>query len=173
MKRLFRLGGIPGETEPVEVGVRLEGDRADVELAGRHHRLELIARADGTVVGIFGSGRVLRSRVFPGKRGTRIRTRGRDLTLNLYDPREEPSSSAGASGSSEVSAAMPGRVVEVKVRKGERVQSGDVLLILEAMKMQNEIRAESEGVVASLECEAGKAVEAGAVLLRFEAEGGE
>jgi acetyl/propionyl-CoA carboxylase alpha subunit len=170
MKRLFRLGGIPGSSAPAEISVRLEGDRAEVDLGGRRHRLELIPRADGTFVGIFGNGRVLRSRVSPRKRGTRIRTRGQDLLLDLFDPREEPSSSAGASMSSEVSAAMPGRVVEVKVRTGDRVRSGDVLLILEAMKMQNEIRAESEGVVASIDCQSGQAVETGAILVRFEAE---
>ena len=59
-------------------------------------------------------------------------------------------------------------MIEVKVRKGDAVRSGDLLLILEAMKMQNEIRAEGSGTVASLECEAGQAVESGAVLIRLE-----
>ncbi|MGH9441445.1 MAG: acetyl-CoA carboxylase biotin carboxyl carrier protein subunit [Thermoanaerobaculia bacterium] len=148
--------------------MRIEGDRAEAEIEGRRHRLEILPRADGTYVGIFESGRVLRFRVFPGKRGTRIRTRGREFTIGLFDPREEPGAAAASSGSSEVLSAMPGRVIEVKVRKGDAVKSGDVLLILEAMKMQNEIRAETDGTVESLECEAGQTVESGALLLRFE-----
>jgi len=171
LTRLFRIEGMPGDGGSSEVSVRLEGDRAEVRLRDRRHRLELIPRSDGTFVGIFESGRVLRSRVTPGKRGTRIRTRGRDSLLELFYPRDELASSGPSPGASEVSAAMPGRVIELRVRAGDRVQSGDLLLIIEAMKMQNEIRAESEGVVASLECEAGQAVESGAVLLRFESEG--
>ena len=168
--RQFRLEGAPGSPEPVELSVRLEGDRAETRVGGRSHRLEILARADGTFVGIFESGRVLRSRITPEKRGTRIRTRGSDFVLGLFDPREEPSAGGGSAGSSEVVSAMPGRVIEVRVKKGDSVKSGDVLLILEAMKMQNEIRSETDGTVASLECEAGQAVESGALLLRFEPE---
>ncbi len=168
LKRLFRVerGGPDGE--PSEMSVRIDGDRALVEIGGRQHRLDLTPRADGTFVGIFESGRVLRSRIVPGKRETRIRTRGRDLTLRLFDPREEPAAAGPSGGVSEVLAAMPGRVIEVKVRKGDSVGSGDLMLILEAMKMQNEIRAEASGTVASLECEAGQTVDSGAVLIRFE-----
>jgi acetyl/propionyl-CoA carboxylase alpha subunit len=168
MKRVFRVEGAPGAGESAEMSVRLEGDRAVVEIGGRRHSLELAPRADGTFVGIFESGRVLRSRIVPGKRETRIRTRGRDLSLRLFDPREETAAPGSSEGAGEVVAAMPGRVIEVKVRKGDSVRRGDLLLILEAMKMQNEIRAEAEGTVASLECSAGQAVEAGAVLIHLE-----
>jgi biotin carboxyl carrier protein len=60
---------------------------------------------------------------------------------------------------------MPGRVVEVRVRQEDRVESGTVLLVLEAMKMQNEIRAASSGVVARSLVAAGDAVEGGALML--------
>lgn len=170
MRRLFRVEGSPGAEESAEMSVRLEGERAEVQIGDRRHRLELIPRSDGTFVGIFESGRVLRSRIVPGKRGTRVRTRGRDFVLRLFDPREELAASGPSAGSSEVLAAMPGRVIELKVGKGDSVRSGDLLLILEAMKMQNEIRAEGDGTVSSLECEAGQAVESGAVLLRFESD---
>lgn len=170
MTRLFRVEGAPGPEESAEMTVRLEGDRAEARIGGRRHRLELIPRADGTFVGIFESGRVLRSRISPAKGGTRVRTRGSDFVLGLFDPREEIAAAGSSAGSSEVLSAMPGRVIEVKVQKGESVKSGDVLLILEAMKMQNEIRAETDGTVASLECEAGQTVDSGALLLRFEPE---
>ncbi|MBC8646964.1 MAG: acetyl-CoA carboxylase biotin carboxyl carrier protein subunit [Thermoanaerobaculia bacterium] len=60
---------------------------------------------------------------------------------------------------------MPGRVVQVCVRPGERVEEGALLLVLEAMKMQNEIRAPWAGGVEAVSVSAGQSVEAGALLL--------
>jgi len=60
---------------------------------------------------------------------------------------------------------MPGRVVEVGVVEGDRVDAGGLLLVLEAMKMQNEIRAARGGIVTRVAAETGKAVEGGTLLL--------
>jgi biotin carboxyl carrier protein len=164
MKRLFRLGANGTEKE---VSVEIRGDEALVSVGGRTQRLELFSQSDGTTLALFENGRVIRGRVSPGKRETRIRTRGREVALPLYDPREEIASGASSAAASEVVAVMPGRVVEVKVREGDRVLPGDLLLVLEAMKMQNEIRAEAEGIVRAVQCEAGQPVEAGAPLIQF------
>jgi biotin carboxyl carrier protein len=59
---------------------------------------------------------------------------------------------------------MPGRVVEVSVAEGQTVAAGGILLVLEAMKMQNEIRASRGGVVARVAVAAGQAVDRGALL---------
>ncbi|MGZ5429003.1 MAG: acetyl-CoA carboxylase biotin carboxyl carrier protein subunit [Thermoanaerobaculia bacterium] len=72
----------------------------------------------------------------------------------------------------DVAAAMPGRVLRVLVSAGDRVAQGQPVLVLEAMKMENEVRSPRDGVVASVEAAAGQAVSAGDVLVRFE-EGGE
>jgi biotin carboxyl carrier protein len=63
---------------------------------------------------------------------------------------------------------MPGRVVEIRVKVGEEVTKGQVLLVLEAMKMRNEVLAPVPGVVATLRVEVGTNVRAGEpmVLLR-------
>ena len=61
-----------------------------------------------------------------------------------------------------------GRVIEVRVAAGDSVEAGTTMIVLEAMKMQNEIRAESSARVARVECAAGDPVEAGALLLRLE-----
>jgi biotin carboxyl carrier protein len=61
-------------------------------------------------------------------------------------------------------------VVEIRVASGDVVAAGATLLVLEAMKMQNEIRAEGPGVVTKVECSAGQTVETGAVLVRIEAD---
>ena len=69
------------------------------------------------------------------------------------------------SGSGVVKALMPGRVVRVLVAKGESVRKGAGLLILEAMKMENEIQAPADGTVDELFVEPGQTVEAGADLV--------
>lgn len=68
------------------------------------------------------------------------------------------------SGGGVVKALMPGRVVRILVEKGAAVTKGTGLLILEAMKMENEIQAPADGTVDELLVEAGQTVEAGAVL---------
>lgn len=81
-------------------------------------------------------------------------------------PKAAPKASAasGAAGSVKVSAPMPGKILGVKVSAGQTVKKGDVLLILEAMKMENEIVAPSDGTVASVNVAAGQNVESGEVL---------
>ena len=74
-----------------------------------------------------------------------------------------------AAGAGQVlKAPMPGRVVLIEVTVGQRVQKGDGLVILEAMKMENEFRASSEGTVKEIRVEVGQAVNPGDVLLVIE-----
>ena len=72
-------------------------------------------------------------------------------------------SSSGA-GRVKISAPMPGKILSVKTSVGAAVKKGDVLMILEAMKMENEIVASEDGTVASIDISEGASVEAGAVL---------
>ncbi|MFI5119884.1 MAG: acetyl-CoA carboxylase biotin carboxyl carrier protein subunit [Thermoanaerobaculia bacterium] len=65
-------------------------------------------------------------------------------------------------------AAMPGRVLRVLVVPGQQVTQGQPLLVLEAMKMENEVKSPRDGVIAAVDASAGKAVSAGDVLVRFE-----
>ena len=71
---------------------------------------------------------------------------------------------SGAQGAVKVNAPMPGKILNVKASVGQAVKKGDVLLILEAMKMENEIVAPEDGTVASINVAVGDSVEAGAVL---------
>lgn len=65
-------------------------------------------------------------------------------------------------------APMPGLIVRVEVEVGQEVAEGDGLVVMEAMKMENELRSEVPGKVVSVEVEAGQAVERDAILLRLE-----
>lgn len=71
----------------------------------------------------------------------------------------------GAAGAVKVTAPMPGTIVSIKVNVGDKVESGTLVAILEAMKMENEIFAGSDGVIASINANAGDAVNTGDVLV--------
>ena len=71
---------------------------------------------------------------------------------------------AGAAGSVTVTAPMPGNILDVKVKAGDSVKAGDTLLILEAMKMENEISAPQDGTIASVNVRKGDVVNSGDLL---------
>lgn len=78
-------------------------------------------------------------------------------------PAAAPAAS-GSAGSVVVSSPMPGKILSVKSSVGASVKKGDVILVLEAMKMENEVVAPEDGTVASINVSAGDAVEAGDTL---------
>ena len=70
-------------------------------------------------------------------------------------PAAEPAAPAGTAGAVAVNAPMPGNILDVRVKPGDSVKAGDTLLILEAMKMENEISAPQDGTVASVDVRKG------------------
>ena len=80
-------------------------------------------------------------------------------------PAAAPKAAAGAAGAVSVKAPMPGNILDVKVSAGASVKAGDVLVILEAMKMENEILAPQDGTVASVNVNKGDTVNSGDVLV--------
>lgn len=72
---------------------------------------------------------------------------------------------AGAQGAVKVNAPMPGKILKVNVNAGTAVKKGDVLLVLEAMKMENEIKAPKDGTITSVNVNKGDAVESGTLLV--------
>ena len=79
-------------------------------------------------------------------------------------PASAPAAPAAPAGGEKVTAPMPGNILSVNVAAGDTVKRGQVLLILEAMKMENEIMAPCDGVIASVNTSKGSAVESGALL---------
>lgn len=71
---------------------------------------------------------------------------------------------AGSVGASKVTAPMPGTILEVKVTVGQSVKKGDVICVLEAMKMENDIPAPCDGVIASVNVQKGASVAANDIL---------
>ncbi len=90
---------------------------------------------------------------------------GRTVDVEVLDPlamlAAESRGGSGAGGSARVEAYMPGRVVKILVSEGDTVEAGQGILVLEAMKMENEIATEQAGVVSSVLVEEGQAVDGG------------
>ena len=76
-------------------------------------------------------------------------------------PKAQP---AGAEGATKVTAPMPGNILDIKVSAGQAVKKGDVICVLEAMKMENDIPAPADGVIASINVQKGATVNANDVL---------
>lgn len=75
-----------------------------------------------------------------------------------------PAPAAGGTGSIKVSSPMPGKILAVKANVGDSVKKGQVILILEAMKMENEVVAPEDGTIASIDVTVGASVESGDTL---------
>lgn len=75
-----------------------------------------------------------------------------------------PAPAAGGAGSVKVSTPMPGKILAVKANVGDSVKKGQVILILEAMKMENEVVAPEDGTIASIDVTVGASVESGDTL---------
>ncbi len=92
--------------------------------------------------------------------------------VNVIDPKRRRSGQRAEAqqlnGSAQIVAPMPGKIVRVIVEQGANVEAGDGLLVVEAMKMQNEMKAPRAGVVVKLTAETGATVNAGDVLAVIE-----
>ena len=95
----------------------------------------------------------------------------REIEVEILDPLHQATGdreTRGTPGRREVVAAMPGKIVAVKVRVGDEVQGGQGLVVVEAMKMENEVESPKPGRVVVVEVVQGQTVEAGAVLVVVE-----
>lgn len=80
-------------------------------------------------------------------------------------PKAQAAAPKAVAGANSVTAPMPGTILQVKVTAGQAVKKGDVICVLEAMKMENDILAPADGVVASVEVSQGASVATDAVLV--------
>ncbi|MEW5849738.1 MAG: biotin/lipoyl-containing protein [Myxococcota bacterium] len=98
-----------------------------------------------------------------------LRVRGEVFSLQVMEERrkrlqEATARAGGAGGPAQITSPMPGKVVKILKAAGTPVKEGEGVVVVEAMKMENELRAPSAGVVAEIRVKEGQAVEMGAVL---------
>ncbi len=90
------------------------------------------------------------------------------VTEAKAEVKEEPKKAPVVTGAGSVTAPMPGKILDVKVSEGQSVKTGDVLLILEAMKMENEISAHMDGKVVAVYATKDQSVNSGDVLIAID-----
>jgi len=110
--------------------------------------------------------------VYPDEAGWQVLLQGQSYHVQVEDERENRLRTVGGAmerpGAEFVlKAPMPGLVIDVLVTEGQSVEKGQILLILESMKMQNELRASHTGVVARLRVKAGESVQQKQILLNI------
>jgi len=172
MRYFVTLAGRTLQVELEPEGVRVDGVEVSADLAhveGTDLRSLLL---DGASYGILAN---LREDGLWD-----LHLRGRRWAAEVVDERtraiREMAGDAGAAqGPRPIRAPMPGLVVKVEVAVGDRVEAGQGVAIVEAMKMENELRAEAPGVVAGIRVSPGQAVEKDQILidLRAPADAGE
>jgi biotin carboxyl carrier protein len=126
--------------------------------------------AEPGVYSILLEGRSYEARVETGARGLVVTIDGHRFEIDVRDPRAWTGAAAGrdASGVETIAAPMPGKVVRVLVAPGDAVAPGQGIAVVEAMKMQNEMKASRAGRVASVPAREGATVAAGEVLATIE-----
>jgi biotin carboxyl carrier protein len=151
------------------VHVTPRGDRLEVVLDGRHLLIDAAEIDPGRWSLLLDEGRVSHELlVRAGQPGElTVHVDGAVVPVRVRDSRRQRLSSAGAgsAGPVRVTAPMPGRVVRVLVGRGDSVDARQGLVVVEAMKMENELRAPRAGIVGELLAREGTTVEAGALLL--------
>lgn len=160
----------------------------EVRIAGKTHIVELERQAGGwqarmegecgitadvaeiaeNVFSVLLAGRSHEIYVTPSAGGQlQLQTGGFEFAAGVIDPhswRSRKHGGAEAEGRQQITAPMPGKVVRLLVKAGDTVEAGQGLLVVEAMKMQNEIRSSKGGTVERVLVAEGQAVNAGEVL---------
>lgn len=153
-----------------------EGARAAVEVDGRPYEVEVREVGDGQYLLLLDN-RVSRVRV-ENQHGSRaasglfdVALGGHSYELTVIDPkrlRSGETAAAQSAGAAHIISPMPGKVVRVLVEAGAQVEAGEGVVVVEAMKMQNEMKAPKGGTVVSIDAEVGATVSAGDVLAVIE-----
>ena len=130
-------------------------------------RLDQVAQVEPGVYSVLLEGRSFEVRAIAFREGLRLELDGRRFTAEVRDPRDRAQKSAAAvgTGRQNIAAPMPGKVVRVLVRDGDAVEVGQGLVVVEAMKMQNEMKALRGGNVVEVRVRDGDTVSAGDVLV--------
>lgn len=138
-----------------------------VTLEGRTVDVDAVAINPNTL-SLLMDGKCFEVRVTPSADGKlKLQTGAREFTAEVIDPRAWSGRRHGqveAEGRQQILAPMPGKVVHLLVKEGDRVEAGQGLLVVEAMKMQNEIRSPKSGIVERVVAKEGQPVNAGEIL---------
>ena len=159
--------------EKFEVLIKQEDDKFFAEIGGRKYEIEA-SEPEPNVFLFKHEGKIYEIFVSPQKNPDQpLLVRGKEnvYEVNVIDPKRLRGSGAAggdAQGTAEIKTAMPGKIVRILTEVGAEVKKGDGIIVVEAMKMQNEMKSPKDGVVKEIRISEGETVHAGGVLAVIE-----
>ena len=156
-----------------EIKIKRDGDKVFAEVDGRRYELEAsmpepnvyLFKLRAEIFQIFVSPRQSADEPFSVSAGNH------DFAVKIIDPKRLRGTGGGgehAGGAAEIKTAMPGKLVRVLVEAGAEIKQGDGVLVVEAMKMQNEMKSPKDGIVREIRFAEGATVNAGDILAVIE-----
>jgi biotin carboxyl carrier protein len=161
------------EDREEELVINIADGQVSAEVGGRVYNLQVRETAPDTFLFFLNTG-VHECRVnnrATSKEDFDVSIRGHSYPVTIVDPkrlRSGQNSDRHHHGAAEIRAQMPGKVVRVQIEAGAAVEKGTGLVVVEAMKMQNEMKSPRAGVVVSINVKPGDTVNAGDVLAVIE-----
>lgn len=150
----------------------IDNQQFDIEVVDEHHirigdrllQVDFESVSGQPVFSLILDGKSFEAFVYQGEEDWDVLLRGRQYQVKVEDEREKRLKAAGGGGVVEggefhLKAPMPGLIVAVLIDEGKSVKKGQVLLILESMKMQNELKSPRDGVISRLRVRVGESVE--------------
>ena len=158
--------------EKREIEIKREGEKVFAEIDGRKYELEasepepnvFLLKNEGAIYEIFVSPRQNLAEPY------NVRTKTGEFEINIIDPKRLRSAGADAEheGTAEIKTAMPGKIVRILTEPGAEIKAGEGVIVVEAMKMQNEMKSPKDGIVKEIRFAEGETVNAGDVLAVIE-----
>ena len=158
----------------------IDGKEFEIEVVDDHHvrvgnrllEVNFETVSGQPVYSLIVDGKSYESYVYPGDEDWQVLLRGRQFQVKVEDEREKRLKAAAGGGVAEggefhLKAPMPGLIVAIPVAEGEEVKKGQVLVILESMKMQNELKSPRDGTISHIKVKPGESVEQKQVLLNL------
>jgi len=165
----MKLKAIVGEREE-DLLLKIEDGRVSAEIGNRVYNLGVREIEPDSYMFLLNTN-VHECRVSASKNTFDVSVHGRNYSVTIVDPkrlRSGQNSDRHHHGVTEILAPMPGKVVRVQTETGATVEKGAGVVVVEAMKMQNEMKSPRDGIVVSINVEPGDTVNAGDVLAVIE-----
>jgi biotin carboxyl carrier protein len=155
-----------------DLDIRLDGESVVARVDDRDYTLEASEIEPGVYL-LKNNGRIYEAYVsdFGPGGNAKVTVRGQTIDVAVFDPKRLRSSQSDHShgdGRAEIKTAMPGKVVRIMAEVGQLVEKGAGVIVVEAMKMQNEMRSPKDGMVKEIRTSEGATVNAGEVLVVIE-----
>jgi acetyl/propionyl-CoA carboxylase alpha subunit len=174
------MGFKPAKRKPMKYIAQVDGLEFPVEILDDHHirfgeeilDVDLAAVSGQPLYSLIVNVESFEGYVYPDNGGWQVLLMGRSYSVIIEDEREkrlriQEAGLAGLGREFILKAPMPGLVVTVPIQEGQSVNKGEILVIVESMKMQNELRAPFSGTIARLRVKAGEIVQQKQTLLNL------